>query len=83
VLTPYEEMKAARATASAPRARKVLSPEQRAARKKANSIAARRAIDVLKARHRDEFNALAKAERNALYDRIDTMYAEGQEIVLP
>ncbi len=90
--SPYELMVAAKTAAKTTKTTakklpvgrpRLLSDAQRAARKRANTIAAHRAIDVLRARHREEFNALAKAERHALYARIDTAYAAGLEIVLP
>lgn len=84
--SPYELMVAAREVAKpSTRAKRgpVLSEAQKAARKKADSIAARRAFNVLKDRHREEYNALARAERHALYARIDAAHAAGLEIVLP
>ena len=86
--TPYEQMVAAkragRTTAETKVGRpRVLSDAQRAARKKADSIAGYRAIQMLRERHREEYNALRTAEANALYARIDAAYAAGLEIVLP
>ena len=75
--TPYEQMQAQR-EAKRGVGRPALSDYQREARKHANSLASRRAYYVLKERHRAEYNALAKAERHALYAKIDAAYARGE-----
>lgn len=76
-LTPYEQMRAEREQTSIAGKPIRLNDYQRAQRKRANTLAQRRAVDVLKHRHAEEFRDLAKAERHALYAVIDAENARG------
>lgn len=75
--SPYEQM-VARQTSKVGRPT-TLSDYQREGRRRASVVSLRRAITVLKDRHRDEYNALCRAERAALAAMIDKEYKESQE----
>ena len=75
--TPYERLLAEKVTTGPGRPR--LNDYQREARKHANHLAKRRATFVLIARYKAEFLALQKAERHALYAKIDAANARGEQ----
>lgn len=73
--SPYERMKRQQAATRTSRPR--LSEFQREQRLKANNIANRRALRVLQALHREQFNSLLREERAYLYGLIDAEYEAG------